>query len=287
VQVLAKGCPNSYAVLPGGVPNVRYDMAGFTDIFWDGSQGGQRIRFLHTPGHGPNACSVVLDHAGKQVAFCGDAAYAGATLWQPFHLEWDHWTGVGVLAAWEGVVRLQGIGVDVLCPSHGPVIDQNPRAMLKKLADRVLDLYLAKGQISPGENDEYVVPELLACGARRVLPSLYQFGMNGYLLRAANGAALVVDPFSEDMPALRPTVTTATHYHFDHCDAIPDMQKRFGARAVLHPWLAEPLRHIHEVTVPWLPLQPIMPDEVWPERHGRGRRAGIVSSWRTSTGNMW
>jgi glyoxylase-like metal-dependent hydrolase (beta-lactamase superfamily II) len=272
VQIQGKGCPGSYAVLPGGVPNVRYDMAGFTDLFWE----DQRIRFLHTPGHGPNACSVILDHDGKQVVFCGDAAHAGGTIWQPFHLEWDHWTGTGVLAAWEGVMRLHGIGVDLLCPAHGPVIDKAPRVTLKKLADRLMDLYVAKGQISPGENDDYVTPEIMACGARCVLPSLYQFGVNGYLLRAANGEALVIDPFSEDMPALdallaalgnvRPTATTATHYHLDHCDAIPVMRKRFKTIAYLHPWLAEPLRHIHDLTVPWLPMQPIVADELWPEQ---------------------
>ena len=272
VQIQGRGCPNSYAILPGGVPGVHYDMAGFTDLFW----GDQRIRFVHTPGHGPNACSVVLDHAGKQVVFCGDAAHAGATLWEPFQLEWDHWTGAGTLAAWEGVVRLHGIGVDLLCPSHGPVIDKAPRASLKKLADRLLDLYLVKGQISPGENDHYVAPEIMDCGARRVLPSLYQYGANGYLLRSKTGEALIIDPFSEDMQALdallaelgdvRPAATTATHYHFDHCDAIPDLQKRYRARAYLHPWLAEPLRNVHRVTVPWLPAQPIQADELWPEQ---------------------
>jgi glyoxylase-like metal-dependent hydrolase (beta-lactamase superfamily II) len=276
-----RGCPNSYKVLRGGVPNVRYDtMAGFTDTFW----GNQRIRFIHTPGHGPNACSVILDHAGKQVVFCGDAAHAGATLWEPYHLEWDHWTGAGALAAWEGVLRLHGVGVDLLCPAHGPVVQARPRAMLKELADRLIMFYQAKGQISPGENDDYLTPVMLACGARQVLPNLYQFGENGYLLCAANGEGLVIDPFHVDMPALNAlldelsaggamgkapihiTATTSTHYHADHCDAAPELRERFGARVVLHPWVAEALAGDLPLEVPWLPLQPVTADELWPQR---------------------
>jgi glyoxylase-like metal-dependent hydrolase (beta-lactamase superfamily II) len=270
-EIQWKGCPNSYAALPGGVPNARYDMAGFTDLFW----GDQRIRFVHTPGHGPNACSIILDHAGKQVVFCGDAAHAGATLWHPYHLEWDHWTGQGALAAWEGLVRLHGIGVDLLCPSHGPVVADKPRAILKELSDRVMAFYLAKGQISPGENDDYLTPTALACGAWRVLPSLYQFGTNGYLLRSSSGEGLVVDPQLPDMPALqalldelgdvRVTACAVSHYHFDHCDGVPYLQSHYGAKAYLHPWVAEPLRDVSNMDVPWLPKGPILADELWPE----------------------
>lgn len=275
IDIHGRGCPDSYAVLPGGVPDVRYDMAGFTDLFW----GDRRIRFMHTPGHGPNACSVILDIGDQQVVFCGDAAHAGGTLWHPYHLEWDHWTGKGALAAWEGIVRLQTIGMDLLCPAHGPLITDHPRAVLHSLADRLLAFYLAKGQISPGENDDYLTPQMLACGAQQVLPNLYQYGTNGYLLRAKNGEGFVVDPQQADMPALeallaelgnvRPTAMTASHYHLDHCDAIPLLQQRYGARACLHPWVAEPLRNMQRLDVPWLPglpAQSVSADELWPER---------------------
>ena len=214
------------------------------------------------------------------MVFCGDAAHAGGTLWQPYHLEWDHWTGSGALAAWEGVLRLQGIGIDLLCPAHGSWIAERPRTVLRALSDRLLAFYLAKGQISPGENDTYLTPTMLACGAQQVLPGLYQFGTNGFLLRAANGEGLVIDPQQYDIPALeallaelgdvRPTALTVSHYHLDHCDAIPLLQQRYGARAYLHPWVAEPLRDVQRMDVPWLPKQSILADELWPE-HGTWR----------------
>jgi glyoxylase-like metal-dependent hydrolase (beta-lactamase superfamily II) len=265
------GCPSSYALLKGGIPNVSCDMAPFGDLYWQGS----RIRFIPTPGHGPNACSVVLDHGGKQIVFCGDAAHARAKIWQPYHLEWDHWTGTGALAAWEGIQRLYGIGMDALCPSHGPVITQSPRAVLRTLSDRLMAFYHIKGQIAIGEKDGYVEPAMTRSGARRWLPDLFQYG-NGCVLRSATGAALVVDPFIPEMPALealltelgglKPTAALVSHYHADHCDGIPHLREKYGTRGVLHPWVAEPLRNVVEPLKPWVPRTPIAADELWPDR---------------------
>ncbi|HEY3379509.1 MAG TPA: MBL fold metallo-hydrolase [Armatimonadota bacterium] len=266
------GCPSSYAVLPHGIPGVQYDMAGFSDLWWR----GRRIRFLLTPGHGPFACSVLFDQGERQVLCCGDAAHAGGTVWQPFHLEWDHWTGSGALAAWEGVQRVLGMRVDLLCPSHGPVIDAQPRQMLQTLADRLLAFYHAKGAIAADEPDRYLAAEPVTCGALRYLPHLYQFGGNGYLLVSASGEGLVVDPTLGDLPALErllaevgvtPTALTVSHYHLDHCDAIPTLQARYGAKAWLHPQVAAPLADPSAHSLPWLPSEPITADGLWPE-HG-------------------
>ena len=43
-------------------------------------------------------------------------------------------------------MRLYGIGVDLLCPAHGPMIVDRPRAMLKELGNRLLKFYQAKGR---------------------------------------------------------------------------------------------------------------------------------------------
>lgn len=264
------GCPPSYAPPPVPLPNVQCDLAGNCGLWWR----GRRIRCIHTPGHGPNACSIVADHDGRQVVFCGDAAHAGATVRQPFHLEWDHWTGQGALAAWEGIVRLMGIAIDLLCPSHGPVVTDKPGAMLEELANRLLEFYHVKGQISPEEPDRLLTPRFLDCGALQYLPRLYQFGGNGYLLVSQTNEALVVDPFMADMPALeallaelpgiQPSALAVTHYHYDHCDAITHLRERYGARAWLHPAVAEMLREPLTAFRPWLHREPLHADALWP-----------------------
>lgn len=269
----ANGVPSSYAVLPRGLPDgmVEFSLAEFTDTIWNGG----RVRFISTPGHGRNAISILLDHNGKQVVFCGDAASAGATIHEPYHLEWDHWTGGGALAAWEGVLRLSSLSIDLLCPSHGPVTKKNPRRMLDKLAARLIEFYRVKGSIAAGEPDHYIPAEPQPSGARKLLPSLYQFSMNGYLVLSTTGEALVIDTMQIDGPVLkkllaglgnpRITTATATHCHIDHVDGLPLLKREFGAEIALHPWVAAPLRRPLAFDVPWLPAEPILADRVLPE----------------------
>ncbi|MCE5240307.1 MBL fold metallo-hydrolase [bacterium] len=275
----AMGCPANYLPPRRPVPNVTYNIAGHGHMMWR----GRRVRFVHTPGHGPNACSILLDHGGRQALCCGDAAHAGGTIWQPFHLEWDHWTGAGALAAWEGVERLRGLSLGLLCPSHGPVVSSGIQPLLRQLSGRLLDFYRAKGQISPGTKDGYLSPTATVAGALQYSPHLYQYGGNGYLLVSDSGTGLVVDPFQPEMPALeallseldvRPTAMIVSHYHYDHCDGIPYLRDKYGAEAWLHPLIAEawqgrgagPAGGIPVRPLPWLLKREIAPDHLWPER---------------------
>ncbi len=274
-QTGPSGCPANYMPARRGIDGIRYDMAGFSDQFWQ----NERIRFLSTPGHGANACTVVVDSIdGKQLVFCGDAVHTGATVWQPYHLEWDHWTGSGALAAWEGLQRLHGIAIDLLCPSHGEVIAKHPRQVVAKTADKLMAFYIAKGQISEGEPDLYLKPEILACGAKKLSGHLYQFGGNGYLLlsdtinKKGKREALVADPFSADLPVLEellhtlkavPTACIASHYHFDHCSGAPTLKKKYGTKFWLHPSLAKALKV--RKGLPWLMEHPPKADKLWPE----------------------
>ena len=265
------GCPASYSVLRRGIPGIRYDMCEAGDLFWD----AMRIRFLPTPGHGPNAHSVILNWQGKQLVFCGDAAHAGATVWEPYHLEWDHWTGGGALAAWVGVKRLSQVGMDLLCPSHGPLIGERPPAILKQLLRKLMKFHESKLSICAGERDEFQPAKPFGRGAMKVLPHLFHFGTNGYMLLSDNHEALIVDPTRGGMEAMarlhirlgRPRITAAisSHFHSDHTDAIPLLQKRHGTRAYLHPWVAEPIEDRTRYDLPWMPHTDVLADEFLPE----------------------
>ena len=280
-----RGCPESYSVPTDGIPGLHYDMAPASgDIHWC----GRRIRFVHTPGHTRSACSVLVDHQGKQVLFCGDAVHAGGTVWEPFHLEWDHWTGEGALAAWQGIEVLRGLACDLICPSHGPVIRRGIGRCLNKLSRRLMAFYRAKGNISPGEPDRYLHLDAADAGEapgpagsqpfRQVLPGLYLFGTNGYLIRSVSGEALLIDPQIGDMdalgkllvalPGVAPTAATATHYHLDHCSALPELKRDRGVQILLHPAVALPLGDVESIDAPWLPEESIVPDGLLPTEGG-------------------
>lgn len=264
--------PASYSRVTRGVGGIAYDVQGDSELFLN----GLCLRCVHTPGHGPNACSYIVEFQGRQIAFCGDAVHAGGTIWQPYNLEWEHWTGKGALAAWEGICRLEGIGLDLLCPSHGPVVAQRPLAVLRRLDRRLLNFYRAKGSICAGEKDRWLVPEPLGGGVSRVLPHLYMGSGNAYLLHSENGEALIVDPTRSDirqferlltgpLRGVRPTAALVSHAHTDHYEGVPYLQRRYHAQSWIHPRLAE------AITAPayrhglYRARWPLRIDRLWPE----------------------
>ncbi|MGI6087191.1 MAG: MBL fold metallo-hydrolase [Kiritimatiellia bacterium] len=262
--------PDSYGRLAHGIPGVLYDVRANSEIYMH----GLCLRVVSTPGHGLNACSYIVEFAGRQLGFCGDAVHAGGTVWQPFNLEWEHWTGKGTLAAWEGVRRLAGIGLDGLCPAHGPAIQENVAGLLRRLDRRLLDFYRAKGSICAGEKDHFIIPVETAAGGCRILPHLYVGPANAYLLVSAAGEALLVDPTTADVKSfesllqgplrgVRPAAALVSHAHHDHYEGIPYLQKRYGLKAWLHPRVAEAIRR-HPRGL-YRGKKTLRIDRVWPE----------------------
>ena len=56
--------------------------------------------------------------------------------------------------------------------------------------------------LCPGEKNRWFDLEPRACGGYRVLPHLYQFGANSFLLVSDRGAGMVVDPTLADIHQL-------------------------------------------------------------------------------------
>ena len=268
----SNGCPPSYAAPRLPVPGAVADVGPDTEL----ALGPARFCAIPTPGHTRGALTYIVTWHGRQLAFCGDAACAGGRLWQPYHLEWDHWTPEGALAAWYGLERLQACHIDVLLPSHGPPVRANPRQCLVRLQGRLMAFVQVKGSVCPGEPSRWLDTEPLASGAARLSPHLYAFGGNGYLLLSDRGDGFVVDPTLPDMPALdalcrelgleRLSAATASHYHLDHCDGFAHLARTRGTAAWLHPRVAEPLVDRDRLDVPWLPADSLRVDRLLPRR---------------------
>lgn len=267
----ANGCPACYAAPRLPLPNLRADLTADSEALL----GPVRLCAIATPGHTPGALSYLVEWHGRHLAFCGDAVHAGGTLYQPYHLEWDHWTPSGCLAAWHGLERLWYCHFDLLLPAHGPIITERPRACVRQVQRRLFDLIRAKGSVCAGEPNRWVALESMTCGARRVLPHLYQFGANSFLLVSKAGEGLVIDPQQADLDQLEPlreeigleriAVGTASHYHLDHSDGLGVLRDRYGAQVWLHPWVAEPIADRDRYDLPWLPAVSIVADRLLPE----------------------
>lgn len=236
--------------------------------------GPVRLCAVATPGHTRGALSYVATWGDRQLAFCGDAAHAGGCVHEPYHLEWDHWTAEGALAAWYGLERLAGNRIDRLLPSHGEPVGRGARQTVQHTQRRLLDLVRAKTAVAAGAASRWLDLEPTPCGARRISDHLYAVGGNGFLLTSDAGTGLLVDPTRGDLTAIEalteelgvvPEVATASHFHSDHTDALDDVRQRWGARVWLHPWVAEPIRDRDRLDVPWLPRESITADRILPE----------------------
>ncbi|MEW6752280.1 MAG: MBL fold metallo-hydrolase [Candidatus Latescibacterota bacterium] len=269
-QYQAGGCPPCYSA-PCQPIRAQLDMAPDTET----RVGAARFCSVATPGHTRGALSYVVEWRRRHLAFCGDAVHAGGALWEPYHLEWDHWTPAGCLEAWYGLERLGGCGFDLLLPAHGPVVAQRPRAAVRQTQQRILDLVHAKGSVCAGEKSRWLDLERLGCGAWRVLPHLYHFGANSFLLASEGGTGLVVDPQIPDVERVVPLmgevgvdrieVGTSSHYHLDHSDGLGWLARQLGAQVWLHPWVAEPLADRDRYDLPWLPASCVPVDRLLPE----------------------
>lgn len=267
----AGGCPPNYAAPRVPLPFVKGDMGDASELSWKDIT----IGVVPTPGHTRGALTYVVNWGGKVIAFCGDAVQAGGTMHQPYHLEWDHWTGEGALAAWYGLERLGGCWVDVLCPAHGAVIKKGANACIRKTQQRVMAFVKSKGSVCAGATDKWFGIEALGNSIARVLPNLYLLGGNTYLLAGQNGEGLLIDPTLPSIKRIdevmrfagidKLTVATATHYHRDHSDGLNWVREHYGANVWLHPWVAEPLVDRNVLDVPWLPANSIVPDRTLPE----------------------
>ena len=290
--VQAGGCPGNYAAPREPLPFVRGDLGDAAELHW----GDVTVGVAPTPGPTRGALTYVVDWDGKGAAFCGDAAHDGGTLHQPFHLEWDHWTAEGALAAWHGLERLGACRLDVLCPSHGPVVGAKARACMRQVQRRVMAFVKAKGSVCAGERDRWFPVERLNAGLVRVVPDLYHFGGNSYLLVGDGGEGLVIDPTLPSIEGLaevlratgvtRVTAATATHYHRDHCDGLNCARETFGASVWLHPWVAAPIANRDQMDMPWLPAASIAADRILPV-HGRFQWNRYSFGIRPFPGQTW
>ena len=285
------GCPSNYAAPRLPLPHAVYDLQADGEL----ELGPVHLCAIATPGHTRGALTYLVAWRGRDIAFCGDALCGEGAVHQPYHLEWDHWTGGGALAAWHGLERLGYCHIDLLLPSHGAPIMRRAGATIKKTQRNLMGLLRAKGSVCAGAKNRWWPTEAVGA-ARRVLPHLYHFGANSFLLVSEGGEGFVVDPQRADIEALAPLVdelgierisaATATHYHSDHSDGLNYVRAHWGAAVWLHPWVAEPLRDRNRLEVPWLPTESIEPDRVLPNE-GRFRWNEYAFSIRPFPGQTW
>lgn len=224
------------------------------------------LRVIGTPGHGKHAVSLVAEIDGKTIAFCGDIAHAGGSLWNWFDSEWDYGLQNGIRTLRASAKALSDLHPAIVCPAHGPLI-RDPERDLSQLCHR-LDCVLAPLSTDSWEADSTRWPATptAAAGWFQLLPGLYQWRPDGNaaLLVSATGAGLMIDDglchwvdldererhhrdaiarIKQVTGVQRIEIVIPTHYHGDHTENIPDLAAQEQAAVISLDLVADPIEH--------------------------------------------
>ncbi|MFW6090991.1 MAG: MBL fold metallo-hydrolase [Actinomycetota bacterium] len=237
------------------------------------------------PGHTIGSVGFLVEVDGRRVAFTGDLIAGPGKVWSLAATQWAYGSGQGLAMSWLSLMDLRERGVDLLAPSHGPVMD-DPVGAIDLTASRLRELLDLRGEhpkLEERRTDPYerVLPHLLYNRAAH---------SQNYALLSDSGKALLIDygydlqaglPAGTDRAARRPWLYTLpalrkrfgvqtidavvpTHYHDDHVAGCNLVRAVEGTEVWAPANFANVLRDPSAHDLPCLWYDPIEPDRELP-----------------------
>ncbi len=270
-------------------------VAGSLEDFGDWSWGSYTFTILPTPGHSLGSLTLLVTVDGQRVAFTGDLLYAAGKVVTMFDMQYNYGAVDGVELAILSLKNLARREPERIYPSHGDAMP-DPDTALRATRDNLISYYklLTSGQLPADEIDFLpVTPHLLA--------ATYACSYF-YVIIADSGDALMVDYGAPNLDLFQPNkvffeggerirfvehsierlrtqygvkriqAVLPSHYHDDHINGIPYLQRQFGTEC----WAYENMREILENPRGEL-LGCVLPT---PIRVHRTFRDGEVLSWQ-------
>ncbi|MEK6258359.1 MAG: MBL fold metallo-hydrolase [Planctomycetota bacterium] len=227
---------------------------------------GREIQCLDTPGHSPGSMTYVIRQSGKAVAFTGGVIHDGAKLMNWFDTEWDYGFAKGIDTLIKSVELLSEQRLDLVLPSHGPVI-QNPQSQLEtyrtKLAAFRQSYVRGYPVFDSTEQDRDSISKPTAVPLiSQVTPHLYKLshktqGKNFAIIVSDNGRGLILDcglfpkaMLEEIIVGMRAHLGLKeidafwiSHMHGDHFLLGPELKEKYGAKAWTLDRIADKCEH--------------------------------------------
>jgi glyoxylase-like metal-dependent hydrolase (beta-lactamase superfamily II) len=251
---------NTYFSLTHNVP-----VAGALQDFGTWSSGTLSFDVLPTPGHSYGSQTLLADVDGKHVAFTGDLLYAAGKVVTMYDMQYNYGAVDGVEFAILSLNNLARRGPQLLCPSHGQPMDDAEGALRQTRGNLSSFFRLMTGGAPPVDEIDFV-PVL-----PHVLAATYACAYF-YVITSDSGKALLVDYGSPNFGLFAPAnryfedfelvrfvehsldrlrtqygvkkieAVLPSHYHDDHINGIPYLQKHVGVEC----WAYENMRDILE-----------------------------------------
>ena len=251
---------NTYYSLTHDVP-----VAGALEDFGVWASGALKFSILPTPGHTYGSQTLLVTLDGLSVAFTGDLLYAAGKVLTMYDMQYGYGAVDGVEFAILSLVNLTQRGPQLLCPSHGLPMD-NPEQACRQTRENLTSFFklMTGGQAPVNEIDFVpVTPHVLA--------ATYACAFF-YVIMSDSGKALMVDFGSPNFQLFAPAnryfedwdtvrfvehsldrlrtqygvkkieAVLPSHYHDDHINGIPYLQKHLGVEC----WAYENMRDILE-----------------------------------------
>ena len=218
--------------------------------------GDARITVIPTPGVSLGAISLLVEREGERGVFCGELIHAPGKVLRLAPLQYNYNDLPGARNLLYAIDQVRRLRPDWLAGSTGPQVITEPQPALALLSDRLVGALEARG----------IEPDSLAAawsdGIEEITPHLYQSRhgeASTYFLVSDSGVVLSIDygyrdglgsgasyPYPRNRRALlhgleplrerfgieRIDAVLVTHFHDDHVNGIPTLQRLFGTRCM-------------------------------------------------------
>ena len=235
----------------------------YEKIYWAGLE----IEVVPLPGHTFGSVGYLFELAGQRVLACGDLLSAPGKLREYFWSQWRYMDFQGHVNHMESLVRVAGLGVDLILPGHGAPFAATPQALagLQQAMEELWELFY-------GRPYEHYQPQF-----RQLSPHLIEVvnsAANTYIVRDDEGHALFIDcGYTSNAPIganphrfidhLTPHLEKElgvrevewfipSHYHDDHLAGLPALQNRYNTKVATSPELKDILEHPERFDMPCL-----------------------------------
>jgi len=252
---------NTYFTLTESVP-----VAGVLEDYGVFSWSGLEISILPTPGHTLGSVTLLCTVEGVSVAFIGDLIHSPGRVYSLFDLQYSYGAVDGIEATVLSLNQLEDRQPDVLCPSHGMVMT-DPGDAFRKTKENLRRFYRlgTGGKLLADEIDFTPVASRLLHGTNTC--------SSFYVILSRNGKrALFVDYGAPNIALFAPVThhfepgerirfirhsldrlqrqygireieaVIPSHYHDDHINGIPYLQRHLGTQV----WAFENMKEILE-----------------------------------------